>query len=305
MLDRSIKVLGAYGGKAVDINNTSIQLDKYTTIDAGNILKGIGEESKYIDKIFLTHSHLDHIVDIPFLADAFFELRDYPITIYGLKQTLEDLKKHIFNWDIWPNFLEIDLINKKNGSIKFVEIELNKTIVFDNFTIKPIKTEHTISSCGYVIQKQDKALLFTADTYKCNTIWEELNHNKNIKTLIIDVSFPSRLSNIAKSSNHLSLKDLIEELEKLKRDDVCIYINHLKPSYIQEIKDEVAKLSSNYQIQILNDGDIIDLQTSKKDSSLIYENSTKYHLKKILENTNTKQQFDKLIAILEKEKNRL
>lgn len=305
MLEKSIRILGAYGGKGVDINNTSIQIDKHTTIDAGNILKGIGKDAKYINKIFLTHSHLDHIVDIPFLIDSFFENREIPIKIYALKETINHLKKHLFNWDIWPDFSQINLINKKLKAIEFIEIKVNKTMKFDDFSIKAIKTNHTISSCGYVIKKKNNAIFFTADTYKCNTIWEELNLNKSIKTLIIDVSFPSRLSNIAKKSNHLTLKDLLKELEKLKRDDICIYINHLKPSYVKEIKKEVEELNSKYNIQLLNDGDILNLETTKKEQSLIYENSTKYHLKKIFENIRSKEDFDKIIQKVQKEKEKI
>ncbi len=43
MLEKSIRILGAYGGKGVDINNTSIQIDKHTTIMQEIILKGIGK----------------------------------------------------------------------------------------------------------------------------------------------------------------------------------------------------------------------------------------------------------------------
>ena len=60
---------------------TSIQLNDRIIIDAGNIMS-LGEEAKNIDFIFLTHSHLDHICDIPFLIDNFFTLRKTPIFVF-------------------------------------------------------------------------------------------------------------------------------------------------------------------------------------------------------------------------------
>jgi phosphoribosyl 1,2-cyclic phosphodiesterase len=63
----SIKILGAYGGKSTNMALTSIQLSKKVVLDAGNILEGLGNGSKNINHLFITHSHLDHINDIGFL----------------------------------------------------------------------------------------------------------------------------------------------------------------------------------------------------------------------------------------------
>ncbi len=300
MLKNKIKVLGAFGGKGVDMNNTCIQVTANIVIDAGNILKGIGEKASQINHIFLTHSHLDHIVDIPFLSDAYFEKRKKPITVYALKETIEHLNKYIFNWNIWPDFCEIDLIGQNSSAIKFVELKSNEQIEFEDCKIKAIKTNHTTSSCGYVITKNNNSLLFTSDTYRCDTIWEELNNNKNIKTLIIDVSFPSRLASLAKNSKHLTPNDLKEELKKLKRDDITIFINHLKPSYIKEIKEEILKLNILNGGDILADGDIIDLTKSTIQASLIHENEIKGHLSQLIEIGNLLTNEKDLNILIEK-----
>lgn len=283
MLENKIKILGAFGGKSTNKNNTCLQVNKNILIDAGNILKGLDEEASYIDHIFLTHSHLDHIVDIPFLIDAFFEKREKPITIYALKETIEHLKKYIFNWNIWPDFCEINLMGQENSAIVFKEIEVNETIEFDDCTIKAIKTQHTTSSCGYVITKNDHAILFTSDTYKCQNIWDELNQNKAIKSLIIEISFPSRLSEIAKASKHLTPDNLKDELEKLQRDDVAIYINHIKPSYEEEIKEELLKLNILNGGKVLSDGDTIDIKHHTVKPTLFLECQIKDHVDQLIE----------------------
>ena len=96
----SIKILGAYGGKATNMALTSLQLSKEVVMDAGNILEGLGNGIKNINHVFISHSHLDHINDIGFLIDATFEQRKIPLKIYARKKTLEDIKTHILNWDI-------------------------------------------------------------------------------------------------------------------------------------------------------------------------------------------------------------
>ncbi len=255
MSKSSIKILGAYGGKATNMQLTSIQLSKEIVLDAGNILEGLGNGMKNINHVFITHAHLDHINDIGFLIDATYEGRTQSLKIYGQKQTLEAIHKHILNWDIWPDFTQINLINTNIKAIQLVEIQLNKVIEIDDCKIKAIQNNHTLSSNGYVIEKNNSAILFTSDTYCCDSIWEEINNNKLITATIIDVSFPSRMVQLAKDSKHLTPQLLKQELEKLTRDDVTIHVNHIKPAHKLEIVKELFKSDC-----LLNDGTILEAQ---------------------------------------------
>ena len=64
-------------------------LDDDILIDAGT---GVGdltlEAMCRIDHVFLTHSHLDHVTSLPFLLDTVGPLRDGPITVYALQETI-------------------------------------------------------------------------------------------------------------------------------------------------------------------------------------------------------------------------
>lgn len=256
-----IKILGAFGAKNAEQSTTCIQITDNITIDAGNILKSLGDSAHTINHIFLTHAHFDHIVDIPLFIDTFYEKRKKPLVVYGIKQTLDDVKNHIFNNNIWPDFSQIKLPNSDKYSICFQEINYGETIDFDAVSLKVIENNHTISSCGYVVTKNDSSLLFTSDTYKCDTIWDEINSNRSIKSMIIDVSFPSRFETLAKLSKHLTPKLLHEELQKLNRNDVTIFVNHVKPLYLQEIKQELKELNILYNNgMILEDSDEINIQ---------------------------------------------
>ncbi len=251
----TIKILGAYGGKSTNMQLTSLQLSKEVVLDAGNILEGLGNGIRNVNHVFITHSHLDHINDIGFLIDATFENRTQSLKIYGQKKTLEDIHKYILNWDIWPDFTQINLINSSQKAIELIEISLNEVIEVDDCKIKAIKNNHTVSSNGYVIEKTNSAILFTSDTYCCDDIWDEVNNNLLIKAVIIDVSFPSRLDQLAYDSKHLTPALLKEELKKLKRDDVTIHVNHIKPTYKTDVITEVIKANL-----LLNGGTILEAQ---------------------------------------------
>ena len=47
-----IKILGASGSKAKDLNTTSFQIYKDIVIDAGNVLNALGDEAKDINHVF-------------------------------------------------------------------------------------------------------------------------------------------------------------------------------------------------------------------------------------------------------------
>lgn len=300
-MQNSIKILGAYGAKTVNTAMTCVQVDEEILIDAGNILLGLDKEAKNVNHIFLTHTHLDHIVDIPFLIDIYFESRIKPLTIYGLEGSIENVKKYIFNWAIWPDFSNIPLTVGGEKSIIFKTIEVGEEIEINNIKLKPIKTVHTDSSCGYVITKGGSATLFTSDTYKCDAIWEETNNNPLIKSVIIDVSFPSILKDLAFNSKHLTPDLLNEEIQtNLMREDVKLFINHIKPIFLDEIKDEIKTKYPDFLRggKILNDGDILNLNTSEIKESLNKTQLDKIHINKLIDigySLTSEKDFDALM----------
>lgn len=238
---RSIEFLGTSGTRTPAEGTTSLRISKHCVIDAGNLIAGLKDELFEIEHIFLTHSHLDHIVDIPFVADLFVTQKQSPLKVYGLKATLQDLQNSIFNHRIWPNFAEIDLIDLSLKTIEFIEITEETLYYIDDITIKPFKTNHTDGSCGFVIQYDKDAILFTSDTYKCNRIWELLDENPSIHSVIIDVSFPSSYEKLAHDSKHLTPKLLHEERLNTSRTDFSLYPFHLKAQFEHKIRQELRE----------------------------------------------------------------
>ena len=66
-----VRILGCSGGIGGCLRTTSMLVDEDILIDAGT---GVGElsiaELAAIDHVFVTHSHMDHIASIPFIADT-------------------------------------------------------------------------------------------------------------------------------------------------------------------------------------------------------------------------------------------
>ena len=257
-----VKVLGASGSKTKTAGTTSFQVFKSIIIDAGNVINTLGEEAKDINHIFLTHSHFDHVADLPYLIESFFDQRKTPLIIYGLKETIITLKKHYFNNEIWPDFSEINLLGSKEKSLIFKVIEVKEEIFIDNYIIKVIHANHIKGSCGFTVIKNNKAYLISGDTYINDALIHELNTEKRIKSLIVECSFPEKLEALAKETKHFSTRSLANELKKVKRNDIQIFLYHLKPAYASTLKEEIKefKLLKN-RGKILEEGDVIHIDT--------------------------------------------
>ncbi|HEX5329829.1 HD domain-containing phosphohydrolase [Sulfuricurvum sp.] len=238
---RVIEFLGTAGTLSPNKETTCLRVSKHCVIDAGNLIRGMGRDIFDIEHIFLTHSHLDHIVDIPFVAELFVTHKKTPLKIYALAETLNDLRAFIFNYRIWPNFQEIDLLLENTKTVDLIEILPDRAYSIDDITITPFLNNHTEGSCGFVIRHQEDGVLFTSDTYKCDRIWELLESDHSIHSLVIDVSFSSEYEAVARNSKHLTPALLAEERLKSKRDDFAIYPVHLKSHFEADIRQELKE----------------------------------------------------------------
>jgi len=256
-----IRILGAQGSRSKESFTTCIQVTKNTLIDAGNIMHALGDEALEINRIFFSHAHLDHIIDTAFMIDNAFAKRTTSLMLYGLPETIRALKKHLFNNVVWPDFSQIHLLNSKIPAITYVEIEANQPyMIEEGITLTPFLANHTVPCCGYIIEQNKSAILFSADTFRNKALWTLLNEKPEIKALIIDVSFPNHFKKIATESMHLTPHFLEEEMQQLKRNDLHLYINHLKPFYAEQIQNELFAMGIPKEA-ILQDGESIDLQT--------------------------------------------
>jgi len=249
-----MKVLGAYGSKTQNSQLSSYLLDEKTVIDMGNVIATLGDDFLKLDNILITHAHFDHIADLPIAIDTYYTRIEKPIEIFATQKVIDILKEHIFNDKIWPDFSKIPLMSGKGTTIQFNTLEYFQEYTVGNFKLIPYPNFHTHGSCGFVIN--DK-MVFTSDTFLCYHTWDFLNKNKNLKQLVIEISFPTEYNRLAVLSKHLTPALLESELESLQRDDVKIYINHLKYEFFDKIIDELKEIGLYDKVTVLGDGDEI------------------------------------------------
>lgn len=240
-----IRVLGCYGGQLLGFHLTSFLVNDTILLDAGSPTEILTlEEQGRVEHIFLSHTHLDHIKDIAFIADnrSLKRWSGTPnassITIHSLKENLDTLSQHFLNNVVWPDFTRIP--TKKDGILKLQSFEPEQTIEVESLKITPIEVTHPVPCTGFLLDQNGVQVIFSADTGHTDRIWEVANAQPNLRAVIIDCSFPNNCEALADISGHLTPKGMVQEIKKLdKFGEVAIYLYHMKPEVLTEMAAEV------------------------------------------------------------------
>jgi ribonuclease BN (tRNA processing enzyme) len=244
-----IRVLGCSGGIGGGLRTTALLVDDDILIDAGTGVGDLSLESlAKIDHIFVTHSHLDHVTSIPFLVDTVCWMRRSPVVVYGIREVLDILRAHLFNWKIWPDFTQIP-----DGDKPFMvyrEIRVGETVQIEGRRFTAIPANHTVPAVGYAVEGPRSSLIFSGDTTINDGLWKAVNAARNLKYLIIETAFSNKERDIAAASKHLCPQMLAEELEKMRATPE-VYITHLKPGEGALTMKEVSQAAGRWRPRML------------------------------------------------------
>jgi len=251
-----IRVLGCHGSQLPNYNTTSFLLGQNVLVDAGTVTTVLSlKEQLKIDYILITHAHLDHVRDLMFLADNIcHQCKKNQLVIVSTKGIIEAIRRHLFNNVIWPDFSRIP--NAKTPLIKFQIIEPGKKQKIGDFQISAINVHHVVETVGYVIENKNKTIIFLGDTGPTEEAWQVAKKIKDLNAVFIETSLPDSMKDVANITGHLTPFYLQAELKKLKGKKPDIYLYHMKPSYHEIIRKEVATIKDR-KIHIVKDGQII------------------------------------------------
>jgi ribonuclease BN (tRNA processing enzyme) len=249
-----IKILGWAGGIGANLRTTSFLIDDDMLIDAGT---GLGDlplnQMTGIRHIFLTHSHMDHVVGVPLLADSMFGVHDEPIVVHAQEHTIEAIKAHIFNWVIWPDFSELP--TKENPSVFFEVMRPGDKVTIRSREIEMIPVNHTVPGVGYVVSSKRANVAFSGDTTTNDSLWSVLNSYENIDLLFVESAFSNNDKEISKISKHYCPDLLGEDIVKMKhRPDV--WLTHFKPGEEELIYQECVEAMPDFKVHHLKGGEV-------------------------------------------------
>ncbi len=242
-------VLGSYGGSSPQCRTTSFLIDDTLALDAGAITQALSlEAQRAINHIVLTHSHLDHIASIPFLIENTFGQREGAVEILVSPPLLHTIKHHLFNNDTWPDFTRIP--NDLLPAMRLRCVEERLPFAVNHLRLTPVPVNHTVPTHAFLVEDDRGAALFTSDTGPTDEVWEVANRTEHLHAVIVEVSFPNRMQGVADLALHLTPQTLAAELVKLRRR-VPVYLYHLKPPFLEELRRELAETGFPHPVEEL------------------------------------------------------
>ncbi len=255
-----IRVLGCSGSIASGSRTTAFLLDDDVLIDAGT---GVGDlsldELAGIEHIFVTHSHLDHIVSIGLLADSVTRRRRArqrpPIVVHALPETIAALQTHVFNGVIWPDFTRLP--DTTHPVLRFSPLVVGQVVALGARSVEVLPASHTVPAVGYAVSAGSGCWVFTGDTGPNPALWQRLAQLP-IAALVIETAFRDDEAALAHVSKHLCPMRLKDELLQLV-NPTDVYITHIKPGEVDAVMTEVAAIGSAHRISALVSGQVMTL----------------------------------------------
>ena len=187
----------------VDLGTTSLYAEKK--------LRDLGIEPSYIDSIFITHTHVDHVAGLKVF------LKKYNPTVYLSKIMYNELIKEITIKDY---------------------VLIDNSVNLNDIKVDIIKTSHDASdSNGYIFNYNNRKICYITDTgyinrkyfktlQDCDVYIMESNHDIEI---LLNGRYPYHLKQrIISDTGHLSNNDASYYLSKLSGNNTkCIILTHL------------------------------------------------------------------------------
>ena len=251
-----IRVLGCSGGIGAGSRTSALLVDDDVLIDAGT---GIGdlqlEEIASIRHVFLTHSHLDHVAGLPMLVDCVFDENfDKPLTVYAREETLRAIQDHLFNDVIWPNFAKLP--SAEQPMLRYHVCSPGDTITIDHRNFYAVDVMHTVPTLGYTVQNSGGVFAVSGDTKTNETLWPVLNACDDLRVLVIEVSFPDEMLQLANEAGHYCPSTLAADLERLDHEPE-IWLTGMKPGEEDRILEQVLDAAPDKNIKMLSRGTVL------------------------------------------------
>ena len=234
-----LRVLGCSGGELPRHRTTCFLVDGRLAIDAGALTASLPlRELQRVDDIVLTHSHFDHVKDVPLVADLLIGLRKRPLRVHASTECAETLRRNVFNGRLWPDFTRLP--TRQHPVLEIRPFTAGQRFRVGRYALRSVPVHHPVESVGFVLSDGKASIAVSGDTGPTQVFWKRVNAVRGLRALLVEMSFPNALQELADLSGHLTPNTLARELAKVKRNGYPVYLYHLKPAYAAELRRDLA-----------------------------------------------------------------
>lgn len=190
-----------------------------------------------ITDVLITHPHIDHIKDLCFVIENTFHQSRKDLNLLSTKEILTDVHNHLFNDVLWPDFTRIPIDSKTKRTLLKLQV-IPQDFALHGVKVRYVKVNHPVHAVGFILDDGRQQIVFSGDTGPTDELWAEANKCPNLVAIFTEISFPTRMDDLARASGHFTTGQLVSELDKIKNKEVPVYIAHFKPLFFEELMDE-------------------------------------------------------------------
>ncbi len=186
-------VLGTAGYHPNDRRHTAcLMLPEIGVVfDAGTAMYRVRDHlaTETLD-IFLSHTHLDHVVGLTFLLDVLFEKPTDRVRVHALPAKLEALEQHLFHEALFPVAPQYEAIPLE------AEVRLS-----DGGRVTHFPVEHPGGAVAYRIDWKDRSLAYVTDTTAAPDA-AYVEKIRGVDLLVHECNFPDGQEELAAMTGH-------------------------------------------------------------------------------------------------------
>lgn len=253
----TVNILGCSGGACENLRTTALLIGTHALVDCGT---GVGDLSlaamAQVRDVFLTHSHLDHVLFLPLLSDAALALREEPLLVHALPETIAALKTHVLNGVLWPDYSALP--SPDNPYIRFDPVYLNCPVEMGDYRITPLPARHTVPAIGYLIDAGSGSLAFSGDSAFCEAFWETLRQVPDLRYVMIETTMRDDDTTVAERSCHMTPCMLARAAKRMPQG-AQLLVTHIEPDKIAEVRAEVIAAVQGIIPHFVQRGDVFTL----------------------------------------------
>jgi len=198
---------------------------------------------------------LDHLHALPLLLDNLVGRIPESLTVYGTVETLDALRRHVFNGVLWPDFTVIP--TPAAPIVRLQPVEPGRPFSVGTLTAEAVAVEHSVPAVGYVIHDGEGTVVFSGDTGPTTALWERVRGVRDLKAVFLEASFSASWQEFAGRTRHLSTVDVPRELNKADvGPDVPVFLYHFKPDFLAEITREAGAITP-WRVRPVQSGEVI------------------------------------------------
>ncbi len=251
-----LRVLGCSGSESPTGRSPSFLVGDHVLLEAGSVASTLSlEDQAKIDHVLLSHAHLDHVKDLAFLAENVIHRRDRPVCIHGDAECLSQIRAHLFNDIIWPDFTKVP--SEEDPVLKFQPLPNDGLLEIGDLKVETLAVEHPGGCLAFFLRSRNSTLVYSGDTGNTIALWEKARELSNLSGFIVETSFSNEMEELAEVSGHLTPRRLSSGLERLGPVDIPVYVVHIKNSEERKVVSELDALEDP-RIRVLEAGTEID-----------------------------------------------